>query len=215
MRDIKLATTEMRRNYLVSAPNYHTTKFFTEGLLAIKMRKTQVLMNNPVYLGLLILNLSKSVMSEFWYDYVKRKYSENAKLCYMDTDSFIFHAKQMMFCKDIAKDVDTSNFEIDRPLPKGKNEKNIGLMKDELGEQNIKEFVGLRAKTYSYLQENNDEEKKTKGTKKCIIKRKPKLQDYKNCLRTAQIDGKIKYLEKKKINTDNLKEEQKYLSKIN
>ena len=88
-------------------------------------------------------------------------------------------------------------------------------MKDELGEQNIKEFVGLRAKTYSYLQENNDEEKKTKGTKKCIIKRKPKLQDYKNCLRTAQIDGKIKYLEKKKINTDNLKEEQKYLSKIN
>ena len=103
MRDIKLATTEMRRNYLVSAPNYHTTKFFTEGLLAIKMRKTQVLMNNPVYLGLLILNLSKSVMSEFWYDYVKRKYGENAKLCHMDTDSFISHAKQMMFTKILQK----------------------------------------------------------------------------------------------------------------
>ena len=124
---------------------------------------------------------------------------------------FHFSCKTDDVYKDIAKDVDTSNFEIDRPLPKGKNEKNIGLMKDELGEQNIKEFVELRAKTYSYLQESNDEDKKTKGTKKCIIKRKPKLQDYKNCLRTAQIDGKIKYLEKKKINTDNLKEEQKYL----
>ena len=67
------------------------------------MRKTQVLMNNPVYLGLLILNLSKSVMSEFWDDYVKRKYGENAKLCYMDTDSFIFHAKQMMFTKILQK----------------------------------------------------------------------------------------------------------------
>ena len=94
-------------------------------------------MNRPVYLGLSILDLNKSVMYEFWYDYLKPKYGENAKRCFMDTDSFIVHVKTDDIYKDIAEDVetrfDTSNFEIDRPLPKGKNKKVIGLMKDELG----------------------------------------------------------------------------------
>ena len=89
-RNIKLVTTERRKNYLVSEPNYHTTKFFTENLIAIEMRKTQILMNKPVYLGLSILDLSKTVM----YDYVKQKFCENAKLCYMHTDSFIVHVKK-------------------------------------------------------------------------------------------------------------------------
>ena len=80
-RSIKLVTTERRRNYLVSEPNYYTTKFFTESLLPIEMRKTQILMNKFVYLGLSILDLSKTAMYEFWYDYVKPKYGENAKLC--------------------------------------------------------------------------------------------------------------------------------------
>ena len=92
-RDIKLVTTERRRNYLVSEPNYHTTKFFTENLLAIEMKKTEILMNKPVYLGLSILELSKILMYEFWYDYVKLKYGEKVKLCYMDTDSFIAYIK--------------------------------------------------------------------------------------------------------------------------
>ena len=73
-RNIELVTTERRRKYLVSEPNYHTTKFFTENLLAIEMRKTQILLNKPVYLGLSILDLNKTVMYEFWYDYVKPKY---------------------------------------------------------------------------------------------------------------------------------------------
>ena len=80
-RNIKLVTTERRRNYLVLEPNFHTTKFFTEHLLAIEMRKTQMLMNKPIYLGLSTLDLSKILMYEFWYDYVKPKYGENAKLC--------------------------------------------------------------------------------------------------------------------------------------
>ena len=93
-------------------------------------------MKKPVYLGLLILELSKILMYEFWYDYVKPKYGEKAKLCYMDTDSFIVHVKTKDIYKDIAEDVekifDTSNVEINRPLPKGKNNKVIGLMKREL-----------------------------------------------------------------------------------
>ena len=104
-RNIKLVTTERRRNYLVSEPNYHTSKFFTENLLAIEIRKTQIIMNNPVYLGLSILDLSKTVMHEFWSDYVKPKYGENAKLCYMDTDSFIVHVKTDDIYKYIAKGV--------------------------------------------------------------------------------------------------------------
>ena len=103
--DIKPVTTETRRNYLVSEPNYHTRKFFAEHLLAVEMKKTQILMNGPVYLGLSILDLSKTVMYEFWYDYLKPNYGENGKLCFMDTDSFIVHVKTDDIYKDIAEDL--------------------------------------------------------------------------------------------------------------
>ena len=199
-RNIKLVTTERRRNYLVSEPNYHT-KFFTENSLAIEKRKTQRSMNKTVYLGLSILDLSKTVIYEFWYDYAKPKYSENAKLCYMDTGSFIVHVKTEHIYKDNAEDVetifDTSNFELDRPLPKGKNKKVIGLMKDKLRGQIMIEFAGLRTKPYSYLKDNNNEDKKAKCTKKCVIKRKLKFQDFKNCLEAAPTENKINHLEKK------------------
>ena len=101
------------------------------------MRKTKVKMNKPVYLGLSILEVSKTLMYEFWYDYMKPKHDDNVKLCYMDTDSFIMHIKTGDFCKDIADDAekrfDTSNYECDRPLPTEKNKKVIGLMKGGLG----------------------------------------------------------------------------------
>ena len=92
-RDIKLVTTNGRRNYLVSEPNYHTTKGFSKTLLAIEMKKKKnkikVKTNEPVYLGLAILENSKTLVYEFWYDYIKPKYQQNLKLCYTDTDSFI------------------------------------------------------------------------------------------------------------------------------
>ena len=88
-RDIKLATTDKKRNELVSEPNYHTTKWYSEDLLAIGMKNIKVKMNRPVYLCLSILEISKALMYEFWYYCIKPKYQNNAKLCYMDTDSFI------------------------------------------------------------------------------------------------------------------------------
>ena len=125
-------------------------------------------------------------MYEFWYDYMKPKYSDNIKLCYIDTDSLIMHIKTEDFYKDIAEEVekrfDTSNYEFDRPLPTGKNKKVIGLMKYELGGKIVTEFVALRPKTYSYLTDDCEEDKKAKGTKKCVIKRELKFNDYKNCL---------------------------------
>ena len=143
------------------------------------MRKTQILINKLVYLGLSILVLSKTVMYELWYDYVNSKYCENAKLCYMDAGGFIVYVKTDDIYKDIAEDVetrfDTSNFELDRPLPK-KNKKVTGLMKDELGRQIMKEFVRLNATTYRYLKDNNEEDKIAKSTKKCIIKKNLKFK---------------------------------------
>ena len=213
-RDIKLVTIERRRNDLVSEPNYQNTKILTENLLAIEMRKTQILMNKPV------LDLSKTVMYTFWNDYVKPKDGENAKLCYIDRDSFIVHVKTDDIYRDMAEDgetkFDTSNYDLDRPLPKGKNKKVIGLMKDELEGKIMKEFVGLRAKTYSYLKNNNNEDKKVKGIKKkCLIKRKLKFQDYKNCLEAARIENKIYQLEKNKSDVDSLKLYQKEFIKNN
>ena len=185
-RDIKLVTTDKRRNKLVSEPNYHTMNYISEDLSIIEMKRMKVKMNKPIYLGLSILDISKLLMYEFWYDYMKPKYDDNVKLCYMDTDSFVMNIKTKDFYKDIANDVedrfDTSNYEVNRPLPTGKNKKVIGLMKDELGGKVITEFVALRPKTYSYLTDDCKEDKKAKGTKKCVIKRMIHFNDYKNCL---------------------------------
>ena len=185
-RDIKLVTTDKKRSKLVSEPNYHTINLISEDLSIIEMKKTKVKMNKPIYLGSSILDISKILMYEFWYDYMKPKYGNDVKLCYMDTDSFIMNIKTNDFYEDIANDVenrlDTSNYEVNRPLPMGKNKKVIGLMKDELGRKIITEFVTLRPKTYSYLTDDGKEDKKAKGTKKCIIKKMIKFNDYQKCL---------------------------------
>ena len=175
--DIKLVETDHKRNKLVSEPNYHTLNLISESLSIIEMKKVKVKMNKPIYLGLSIL---------FWYDYMKKKYGDMVKLCYMDTDSLIMNIKTKDFYKDIARDVEerfnTSNYDVDRPLLKGKNKKVIGLMKDEFGGDIITEFVALRPKTYSYMTDEFIEMKKAKGTKKSVIKKMLKFEDYKKCL---------------------------------
>ena len=185
-RDIKLVKTDHKRNKLVSEPNYHTMKLIAENLSITEMKKVKVKMNRPIYLGLSILEISKIIMYEFWYDYVKKEYGDMVKLCYMDTYILIMNFKTKDFYKDIARDVeerfDTSNYDVDRPLPKGKNKKVIGLMKDELGGGIITEFAVLRPKTYSYITDEFIEMKKAKGTKKCVIKKMLKFEDYKKCL---------------------------------
>ena len=124
-RNIKLVTTAKIRSKLVSEPNYHTINLIFEDLSLIEMKKTKIKMNKPIYIGLSILEISKILMYEFWYDYMKPKYDNNVKLCYVDTDSFIMNIKMNDFYEDIANDVengfDTSNYEVNRPLPMGKN----------------------------------------------------------------------------------------------
>ena len=135
-RDIKFViTTDKRRNQFASEPNYHTTKYFPKNLMSIEMKKTKVKMYEPVYLGMSILDISKTLMYQFWYDYVKPKYQDKPKLSYMDTDSFVIRIKTEDFYEAIANDVekqfDTSNYEKDdkRPLPIGDNKKRLVCLK--------------------------------------------------------------------------------------
>ena len=120
-------------------------------------RSKTVKMNKPFYLGLSILQISKTLMYEFWYYYIKRNYQKNAKLCYMDTNSFIIHIKSENVDEDIANDVkkwfDTPNYSEDdkRPLPRDMNKKVNGLIKDKFGGKIMIEFVAVRPKTFSYL----------------------------------------------------------------
>ena len=142
-------------------------------------------MNKPVYLGQTILDLSKIVMYEFHYDYMKQKYPEGLTLCYMDKDSLIYDIETEDFYKDISKDVkdrfDTSGYNPHRPLPVGLNKKVIGLMKDEPGGEIMTEFVTLRPKMYAY-KTGESESKKCKGIKKFIIRKGISFEDYKACL---------------------------------
>ena len=191
-RDIKLVTTDKKRSKLVSEPNYHTINLISEDLSITEMKKTEVKMNKPIFLDLSILEISKTLMYELWYDYMKPKYGNDVKLCYMDTDrTFVMNIKTNDFYRYITNDVesrfDTSNYEVNRPLPTGKNKKIIGLMKYELRGKIITEFVTLRPKTYSYLTDHGKEDKKAKGTKKCVIKRMIKFDDYKNCLLNDEV----------------------------
>ena len=140
------------------------------------MKKTRVKMTKPLYLGMSILDISKILMYEFWYNYIIPKYGDRAKLCYTDTDSFIIYIKTEDFFEDISNDVekwfDTSNYNENhkRPLPIGKNKKVPGLFKDELGGKIMTEVAALKPKAYAYLDDDCNDHKNAKGTKKCVIK---------------------------------------------
>ena len=185
-RNIKLITNREAYLKAVMKPNFKSGVRFGPNLMGCEMGKTKVVMNKPVYLGQAILDLSKIVMYEFHYDYMKQKYNDDKlTLCYMDTDSLIYDIEADDFYKDIAEDVkdrfDTSGYNPNRPLPVGLNKKVIGLMKDELGGEIMTEFVTLRPKMYAY-KTGSAESKKCKGIKKCVVKKTISFEDYKACL---------------------------------
>ena len=162
--------------------------------MAIEMKKAKVKMSKPIYLGMSIFDISKTLMYEFWYDYIKPKYGDREKLCYMD--SFVIYITEY-FYKDIASDVekwyDTSNFDKNdkRPHPVGKNKKVPGLFKDELGGKIMTLFAGVRAKTWAYLMDDGSEHKKAKGTKSSTIEKDLMVSNYEDCLLNNKIIFKI------------------------
>ena len=190
--NVKLVNTEERLKKLSAKPNYKSCKIFNENLISVHMKKTSLTMNKPVYLGMCILDLSKTIMYDFHYNYIKPKYGAKAKLLFTDTDSFLYEIETEDFYKDISKDVkdrfDTSDYPENHPsgIPTGINKKVLGMFKDEAAGKRIKEFVGLRAKLYSFIMEDGKENKRCKGVKKQVVESSITHEDYKTCLRTGK-----------------------------
>ena len=190
--NIKLVDTGEQFKKLTAKPNYDTRIILDENLVSVHMKKTSLTMNKPVYLGMCILDLSKIIMFDFHYNYIKPKYGNKAKLLFTDTDSFLYEIQTEDFYKDISGDVkdrfDTSNYPEGHPsgIPTGINNKVLGKFKDEAAGKPINEFVGLRAKLYSYKMDEGKENKRCKGIKKAVIEKSIRHEDYKNCLETGK-----------------------------
>ena len=190
--NVKLVNTQEKLKKLSAKPNFKSCKIFNENLISVHMKKTSLTMNKPVYLGMCILDLSKTIMYDFHYQYIKPKYGAKAKLLFTDTDSFMYEIETEDFYKDISKDVkdrfDTSDYPENHPsgIPTGINKKVFGMFKDEAAGKIIKEFVGLRAKLYSFIMEDGKENKRCKGVKKQVVESSITHEDYKTCLRTGK-----------------------------
>ena len=190
--DIRLVNNEKQAEKLSAKPNYKHCNIFSEDLVAIHMKKTKLDFDKPVYLGMCILDLSKTLMYDFHYNYIKKKYGNKAKLLLTDTDSLMYEIQTEDFYKDINGDVkdrfDTSGYPSDHPsgIPSGFNKKVLGMFKDEVNGDIIDEFVGLRAKLYLYKMFEGEESKKCKGVKKSVVKKSITHEDYKKCLLTGK-----------------------------
>ena len=191
--DVKLVNTQEKLRKLASKPNFRgPPKIYNENFVSVLMKKTSLTMNKPVYLGMCILDLSKIIMYDFHYNYIKSKYGDKAKLLFTDTDSLMYEIQTEDFYKDISGDVkdrfDTSDYPEKHPsgIPTGINKKVLGMFKDEVAGKNIIEFVGLRSKLYSFIMEDGGESKKCKGVKKQVVESSITHEDYKTCLTTGK-----------------------------
>ena len=190
--DVRLVNNIESAKKLIRKPNFNHFTIFSEDLAAINMKKTEIRFNKPVYVGFSILDLSKQIMYDFHYNYIKEKYGEKAELLMTDTDSLVYNIETEDFYEDISQDVrekfDTSNYPKNHKsgIWDDANKKVIGKFKDEFGGSIPTEFVGLGAKQYALLMDNGKEIKKNKGTKKLVVKKTISFNDFKNCLVTKE-----------------------------
>ena len=193
--NVKLVTTKEKAMKLSPHPNFESFTIFDEHLIAIHMKREKMYYNKPIYLGMCILDLSKTLIYDFHYNFIKEKYGSHTKLLMTDTDSLIYEIKTDDFYKDIVEDIqskfDTSEFDKNHPsindfgFKNGVNKKVIGMFKDETGGKQIIEFVGLRSKLYSYKL-HEKEHKRCKGVKRSVVAKTITHEDYKNCLISKQ-----------------------------
>ena len=183
--DVRLVTDEKKLLKLASKPTYVSSKIFNENLVAVHKIKETLTLNRPAYVGMCILDLSKTLMYDFHYNYIKSKYGKKAKLLFTDTDSLTYEIEANDVYKDFFKDkdkFDNSDYPEYSPLFYKKNKKVIGKLKDEAAGIPINEFVGLRSKMYSYMKDNQKGGKTAKGIKKNVIKNNIIHDDYKETL---------------------------------
>ena len=193
-QNIILVDNRKKASQLLTRPNFDRATIFDRNLIAVHMKKTEVYFNKPIYVGQAILDLSKTLISDFHYDYIRAKYNDAAELLFTDTDSLLYLIHTDDFYKHISKDIkrkfDTSDYPESHPsgILTGVNKKVIGMFKDEVAGRQITHFVGLRPKLYSFKVEDPTTggvggiTKKCKGVKKNVVKREISFEDYTQCL---------------------------------
>ena len=200
--DVRLVTDENKLLKLANKPTYVSSKIFNENLVAVHKIKETLTLNRPAYVGMCILDLSKTLMYDFHYNYIKDKYGDKAKLLFTDTDSLTYEIEINDVYQDFWNDkdkFDNSDYPQNSPFHYKENEKVIGKFKDEAGGIPITEFVGLRSKLYSYIKDDNKGGKTAKGIKKNVIKEDITHDDYKDTL----FNNKEMYHKMKTIRSNN------------
>lgn len=198
--DIKLITNKKSLKKLVCKPSYVSSKIFNEDLVAVQRIKETLTLNRPAYVGMCILDLSKTLMYDFHYNYIKKKF-DKAKLLFTDTDSLTYEIETDDVYKDfwVDKDkFDNSNYLENSPFFDKLNKKVIGCFKDEAAGIPVVEFVGLRSKMYSYLKDSGKEERTAKGIKKAVIRKELVHENYKSTL----FEGKQMFHKMKTIRSE-------------
>ena len=183
--DVRLVTNKEKLLKLSSKPTYVSSKIFNENLVAVHKIKETLTMNRPAYVGACILDLSKTLIYDFHYNYIKHNYDNKAKLLFTDTDSLTYEIETADAYADFWQNkdkFDNSNYNIESPFYNAVNKKVIGKFKDESAGIPITEFVGLRSKMYSYVKDNDEGGKTAKGIKKQVIKKNITHDNYKEVL---------------------------------
>ena len=200
--DVRLVTSKEKLSKLASKPTYVSSKIFNENLVAVHKIKETLTLNRPAYIGMCILDLSKTLMYDFHYNYIKQKYGNKAKLLFTDTDSLTYEIETKEVYQDFWNDkdrFDNSDYPENSPYFNKTNKKVIGKFKDEAAGIPITEFIGLRSKMYSYVKDGSKGCKTAKGIKKNVIKNDIKNEDYKNVLfNNKQIHHKMKTIRSEK-----------------
>ena len=207
--DVRLVTDEKKLDKLTSKPTYVSSKIFNENLMAVHKVKETLTLNRPAYVGMCILDLSKILMYDFHYNYIKKKYGNRAKLLFTDTDSLAYEIEAEDVYKDFWNDkdmFDNNDYPENSPYYCNDNKKVIGKFKDEACGVPITEFVGLKSKMYSYVKDNEKGGRTAKGIKKNVIKNNIKHKDYKNTLiNNEQMHHKIKTIRSQRHQLGNYK----------
>ena len=183
--DVRPVTNEKKLDKLTSKPTYVSSKIFNENLMAVHKIKETLTLNRPAYVGMCILDFSETLLYDFYYNYIKKKYNDRAKLRFTDTDSLTYEIETVEAYKDFWTDkdmFDNSDYPENSPYYCNTNKKIIGKFKDEACGIPITEFVGLKSKMYSYVKDNEKGGKTAKGIKKNVIKNNIRHEDYKRTL---------------------------------
>ncbi|XP_075211196.1 uncharacterized protein LOC142318514 [Lycorma delicatula] len=201
--NLELVSSEKRLMKLIAKPTFKDRIIYNENLCAVQCTKEKIKLDKPLYVGLSVLELSKTLMYNFHYNIMKKKYRSKINLLYMDTDSFFYEIETHDFYQDLQDEsfieyFDTSDFPVSHPLFSIKNKKVLGKFKDECNGIPIKEFIGLRAKLYTFTTTKGIT-KKAKGIKKNVVKNKLNINHYRNCLLKASDDSKDLYVQMKLI----------------